>query len=105
METGRTVSLDALRLLKSPEQLQALERDWRWLVGELQAAGAGSVRVSPDWEWVTFRPAASDPRVCQIVWFPVDAAFGVSRYDSRQGTCELLGDYPAPQEALRAALA
>ena len=105
MEAGRSVSLEALRTVKNPEAIQALERDWQWLVGELRALGAEGVRVSPDWEWVTFRRSSRDPQVCQIVWFPVDAAFGVSRYDSHHGTCELLGDYTGPQEALRAALA
>ena len=78
--------------------------DWRWLVGKIREAGSSSVRASTDWQWVTFRRRASDAEVRQIVRLPVDGKFTVTRYDSRDHTCEIIGDYADAQAALTVAL-
>lgn len=78
--------------------------DWRWLVGKLREAGSSSVRASADWQWVTFRPQSVDGEVRQIVRLPVDGKFTVTRYDSRDHTCEIIGDYADAQSALSVAL-
>lgn len=110
MEIGRGTSVfdrqsDIAPFLGPAYQMgsQAPE-DWSWLIDELKAAGAGSLRASPDWEWVTFRSHLHELSVFQIVRFPVDGAYGVSRYDSKHGTCELLGDFSDARTALKAVL-
>ena len=74
------------------------------MVDQLRAAGANTLRVSPAWHWVTFRASQHDSRVFQIIHFPQEGLYGVSRYDSKNRACELLGEYPDAQGALRAAL-
>lgn len=78
--------------------------DWRWLIGKIREAGSSSVRASADWQWVTFRRQATDAEVRQIVRLPVDGKFTVTRYDSRDHTCEIIGDYSDAQSALNVAL-
>jgi hypothetical protein len=53
---------------------------------------------------VTFRPEATGAEVRQIVRLPFDGKFTVTRYDSRNQTCEIIGDFPDAQTALNVAL-
>jgi hypothetical protein len=78
--------------------------DWRWLIGKIRESGSASVRASADWQWVTFRPEATGAEVRQIVRLPFDGKFTVTRYDSRNQTCEIIGDFPDAQTALNVAL-
>ncbi len=79
--------------------------EWRWLVRELRSTRGAQVRASADWQWVTFRRPDQNSEVRQIVRLPEDGQFTVSRYDAREQTCELLGDFADAPAALRAALA